>query len=642
MASTPQPPDMKDLGAKTAALRAKLEQSRRKSHSRQSSTYIPHQLPPKRPANISLEATDDDIQDLITSIRVTSGGVNEDGDLDPFHQSYPKQKEVPSTTIKSSQTKQQAYPEQQGTPSATFKPLPNRQQANAAKTVTSSVNQEPDSSASDVLSKNQQAYIANSQVYTGVMQPPSSTFKELVPSSQKLLSTDSQAIQELVDRVPDIKDWLEMTDYHNPETRTIKLDRFRRLRNLAAEKQRLEEEERRLLEEQEHDFRPQQRQAKVAPLLTHVQPVATETRQSLPTPITPNKPVAEDDSNSLVLWTSKRAHPEEGAAQQGRDKVPRADSDARMEGRKTASSEGLRRTDSTDDHAVSVYSRQHDTAERSSSRYDAFERPPSRYDITDHPLSRRCSYREPSRPRPDPGSPPRGPRKFDNSGPRPFRQGHGDGNNAGETRSRYDSYKGPSAREFQRRHSTFKDREGGESRRLDLGRRGDTRFFIVKSFNDENVRQCMEDNLWTTQAHNSAVFAEAFEQCKNVILFFSINQSGHFQGYARMVTPPSDEVPRPAWMRGLHWESGEPFALEWLSTTPIEFSRIRWIRNSLNDSQVFFGKDGQEIEFQAGVDLLREMDLVREREQEQERTRWEDHPRRGGYHGSMVKQESTP
>jgi hypothetical protein len=78
---------------------------------------------------------------------------------------------------------------------------------------------------------------------------------------------------------------------------------------------------------------------------------------------------------------------------------------------------------------------------------------------------------------------------------------------------------------------------------------------MVKSFNEENVRQCMEDvcnpqatssndirltleqGIWTTQLQNAEVFANAFAHCKNVILFFSVNKSKAFQGYVSATIP---------------------------------------------------------------------------------------------------------
>ncbi|KAK4666015.1 hypothetical protein QC763_407560 [Podospora pseudopauciseta] len=560
--------DLSSLDARSAALREKLSRSRR-----QNSTTIS-----KESSKVSLGATDDDIQDLITSIRVTSGA-NDD-------------------------------------------------------------NPQPSSSSSDALSRNHQAHAANStkytsqdEVYTNTSQPLSfmnamTSNHHGLPNCQETLvtrttsstglqphtgnvevsSSASHAIQELLELAPDIKDWLEMTEYHNTEVRTVKLDRFRRLRDLAAKKKRLEEEERKLLEEAENDSWPRQPQNKAtpAPLVTRVHSVS-ETRQSLPTPITPKKPEPEGkETTSAMFLTSgimhtatKRAHPEEGADTQGRDKLPRTNHQdvQREDNNPVDESRRLEFVDSRPSHP----------------RHD-FGRPPPCWH----------NYKEPSnfqRSR----TPPRGPS---------IRREYGDD----RPQSRYDSYKG-------RWDSAHHDRENGRSRRLDFGRRGDTRFFIVKSFNEQNVEQCMEDNIWTTQAKNSSTFTEAFNQCRNVILFFSINQSGHFQGYARMTTAPSSKIPRPCWMKSLPWGTSEPFRLEWLSTTPLEFRRVRRVTNPLNEGlPVFVGKDGQEIETSVGHELLNEMDLERERRwDEDHRGRWvSDYQRDEDYHhGTMVKRESS-
>lgn len=37
-----------------------------------------------------------------------------------------------------------------------------------------------------------------------------------------------------------------------------------------------------------------------------------------------------------------------------------------------------------------------------------------------------------------------------------------------------------------------------------------------------------------TQAQNNETLTSAFAQCKNVILFFSVNKSRAFQGYVRV------------------------------------------------------------------------------------------------------------
>lgn len=58
---------------------------------------------------------------------------------------------------------------------------------------------------------------------------------------------------------------------------------------------------------------------------------------------------------------------------------------------------------------------------------------------------------------------------------------------------------------------------------------GDNRYFILKSYNHENIQRAVADGVWATQRHNEVKLNEAFATCSNVFLIFSVNMSGHFQ-----------------------------------------------------------------------------------------------------------------
>lgn len=66
----------------------------------------------------------------------------------------------------------------------------------------------------------------------------------------------------------------------------------------------------------------------------------------------------------------------------------------------------------------------------------------------------------------------------------------------------------------------------------------DTRYFMIKSWNHENVVTAMRDGLWATQEKNAALLAEAFQTSRHVVLLFSVNKSVAFQGYVS-ATPRS-------------------------------------------------------------------------------------------------------
>ncbi|CAZ81528.1 unnamed protein product [Tuber melanosporum] len=135
-----------------------------------------------------------------------------------------------------------------------------------------------------------------------------------------------------------------------------------------------------------------------------------------------------------------------------------------------------------------------------------------------------------------------------------------------------------------------------------------TRYFVVKSFNHDNVKMAQKDELWATQKKNSETFEEAFKTSRDVILVFSVNKSGKFQGYARMESAPGT-APVPTWAKNLLWESSGPFRIRWVTINDINFHRVAHLTNRLNEDQpVLIGRDGQEIDPECGAALCRLID----------------------------------
>jgi hypothetical protein len=92
-----------------------------------------------------------------------------------------------------------------------------------------------------------------------------------------------------------------------------------------------------------------------------------------------------------------------------------------------------------------------------------------------------------------------------------------------------------------------------------------------------------------------------------------------------MSSAPSPETPRPTFVKGIHWDTSDPFRVQWLSKTAVEFWRIGHLRNPYNeDLPVLVGKDGQEIEEECGAKLMSLME---------EYTAETDGGRGGGYDG---------
>ncbi|RPA71426.1 YTH-domain-containing protein [Ascobolus immersus RN42] len=137
----------------------------------------------------------------------------------------------------------------------------------------------------------------------------------------------------------------------------------------------------------------------------------------------------------------------------------------------------------------------------------------------------------------------------------------------------------------------------------------DTRYYVVKSFNHENVKVAQKDNIWATQEKNEELFREAFEMSRDVILIFSVNKSRAFQGYARMESPPDPKTATPTWSKSLLWKSSAPFTIRWLTICEVNFGRIGHLNNKYNENQpVLIGRDGQEIDPETGAELCRVID----------------------------------
>lgn len=73
------------------------------------------------------------------------------------------------------------------------------------------------------------------------------------------------------------------------------------------------------------------------------------------------------------------------------------------------------------------------------------------------------------------------------------------------------------------------------------GSRSVDRYFIVKSLTVDDLELSKQGGIWATQSHNETNLNQAFETTEHVYLIFSANKSGEYFGYARMLSPISDD-----------------------------------------------------------------------------------------------------
>ncbi|XP_010540293.1 PREDICTED: YTH domain-containing protein 1 isoform X2 [Tarenaya hassleriana] len=137
-----------------------------------------------------------------------------------------------------------------------------------------------------------------------------------------------------------------------------------------------------------------------------------------------------------------------------------------------------------------------------------------------------------------------------------------------------------------------------------------TRYFIIKSLNYENIQLSVGRGIWATQVMNEPILEEAFHNSGRVILIFSVNMSGFFQGYAQMLSPVG-------WRRDNIWSQGggknnpwgRSFKVKWLRLSELPFQKTLHLKNPLNDYKpVKISRDCQELPENIGEALCELLD----------------------------------
>lgn len=137
----------------------------------------------------------------------------------------------------------------------------------------------------------------------------------------------------------------------------------------------------------------------------------------------------------------------------------------------------------------------------------------------------------------------------------------------------------------------------------------ETRFFVIKSNNAENVSLSKSKGVWSTLPQNEATLNQAFKENRNVILIFSVKESGKFAGFARMVGESRRDVPAVSWVLppGISAKAlGGVIEVDWICKKELSFTSTGHLFNPWNEGKpVKIGRDGQEIEPKVGADLCR-------------------------------------
>lgn len=122
-----------------------------------------------------------------------------------------------------------------------------------------------------------------------------------------------------------------------------------------------------------------------------------------------------------------------------------------------------------------------------------------------------------------------------------------------------------------------------------------SRFYIIKSSNIENIKTSQMHNEWATLVNNQKKINDGFQGKDYIILIFSANKSRSFQGFAILTSYVTDKIAS-YWNNENGVNLGGCFSIQWLVTCELSFQKATNLVNSLNNENVIKSRDLTELD----------------------------------------------
>ncbi|XP_068636944.1 YTH domain-containing protein ECT1 [Aristolochia californica] len=137
----------------------------------------------------------------------------------------------------------------------------------------------------------------------------------------------------------------------------------------------------------------------------------------------------------------------------------------------------------------------------------------------------------------------------------------------------------------------------------------DAKFFIIKSYSEDNVHKSIKYGVWASTANGNRRLDAAYREAKEkdcpcpVFLLFSVNASAHFCGVAEMMGLVDFDKSVDYWQQD-KW-SGQ-FPVKWHIIKDVPNSQFRHIILENNDNKpVTNSRDTQEVKLDQGLEILK-------------------------------------
>ncbi|XP_068157791.1 YTH domain-containing family protein [Drosophila tropicalis] len=152
----------------------------------------------------------------------------------------------------------------------------------------------------------------------------------------------------------------------------------------------------------------------------------------------------------------------------------------------------------------------------------------------------------------------------------------------------------------------LKDKNNYNPTEIDLDKATAARFFVIKSYSEDDIHRSIKYEIWCSTDHGNKRLDDAFKdrhkEGGNILLFFSVNGSGHFCGMAQMMTAVDYNSTSSVWSQD-KWKG--KFKVKWIYVKDVPNGKLRHIRLENNDNKsVTNSRDTQEVPNAKGIEVL--------------------------------------
>ncbi|XP_017079905.2 YTH domain-containing family protein [Drosophila eugracilis] len=152
----------------------------------------------------------------------------------------------------------------------------------------------------------------------------------------------------------------------------------------------------------------------------------------------------------------------------------------------------------------------------------------------------------------------------------------------------------------------LKDKNNYNPKVVDLNKAAEARFFVIKSYSEDDIHRSIKYEIWCSTDHGNKRLDDAFKERHKeggiIMLFFSVNGSGHFCGMAQMMTAVDYNSTSSVWSQD-KWRG--KFKVKWIYVKDVPNVKLRHIRLENNENKsVTNSRDTQEVPNDKGIEVL--------------------------------------